>query len=68
VYTWQFAPGSELSVTYKNAAENNERFYTKRYSQNLDNVLSGPQNNSLSVKVLYFVDYLDLIKKHKHGS
>lgn len=68
VYTWQFAPGSELSVTYKNAAENNERFYTKRYTKNFDNIISGPQNNSLSVKVLYFVDYLDLIKKKKIGS
>lgn len=65
VYAWQFAPGSELSVAYKNAAENNERFYTKHYTRNFDKIVSGPQNNSLSVKVLYFVDYLDLIKKKK---
>lgn len=65
VYVWQFSPGSELSVAYKNAAENNERFYTRHYTRNFDKIISGPQNNSLSVKVLYFVDYLDLIKKKK---
>lgn len=65
VYMWQFAPGSELSITYKDAAETSEQFYTKRYGRNFENVLSGPQNNSLSIKVLYFVDYLNLKKKKK---
>jgi hypothetical protein len=65
VYTWQFKPGSELSITYKDAAETNETFYSKRYNRNLDHVLSSPQNNSLSIKLLYFIDYLDLLKKKK---
>jgi len=64
-YVWQFTPGSELNITYKNAAESNEQFLTKRYSRNFDKVISGPQNNSLSVKVLYYIDYLDLVKKKK---
>jgi hypothetical protein len=63
IYTWQFAPGSELSITYKDLAENNENFYTKKYKNNLENILSGPQNNSLSVKMLYYIDFLDLRKK-----
>lgn len=63
MYLWQFSPGSELSITYKNAAETNEKFYSKGYGRNIDYVLSGPQNNSLSIKVLYYVDYLNLIKK-----
>jgi hypothetical protein len=62
-YVWQFTPGSELSITYKNAAERNEKVLTKGYSRNFDKVLSGPQNNSLSIKVLYYIDYLNLIKK-----
>ncbi|WP_113651329.1 DUF5916 domain-containing protein [Pedobacter namyangjuensis] len=63
VYSWVFSPGSELSVTYKNAAETNEKFLMKRYNRNFSNIVSGPQNNSLSIKVLYYVDYLNLIKK-----
>lgn len=65
VYLWQFSPGSELSITYKNAAETSENSYTKRYGRNFDYVLSGPQNNSLSIKILYYIDYLDLVKKKK---
>ncbi|TDQ11854.1 DUF5916 domain-containing protein [Pedobacter metabolipauper] len=65
VYTWQFAPGSELSITYKDISETNEDFYTSRYSRNISNILNSPQNNSLSVKMLYFIDYHDLRKKKK---
>ncbi|MBB2146328.1 hypothetical protein GM921_12575 [Pedobacter sp. LMG 31464] len=62
-YVWQFTPGSELSITYKDAAETNDKFLTKRYGKNFDKVISGPQNNSLSIKVLYYIDYLGLVKK-----
>ncbi|WP_316827460.1 DUF5916 domain-containing protein [Pedobacter miscanthi] len=65
IYTWQFAPGSTLSVSYKDAAETYETYYTQRYNKNLSGILNAPQNNSLSVKVLYYVDYLDLKKKRK---
>ncbi|WP_231427039.1 DUF5916 domain-containing protein [Pedobacter sp. Leaf250] len=65
IYTWQFAPGSTLSVSYKDAAETYDSYFTQRYNKNLNGILSAPQNNSLSVKVLYFVDYLDLKKKRK---
>jgi len=65
IYTWQFAPGSTLSVSYKDAAETYDTFYTQRYNKNLSGILNSPQNNSLSVKVLYYIDYLDLKKKHK---
>lgn len=62
-YVWQFTPGSELNITYKNAAESNEKVLTTRYARNLDNILSGAQNNSLSIKVLYYIDYLNLKKR-----
>jgi hypothetical protein len=64
IYTWQFAPGSELSITYKNLSETNDSYLTKRYFRNLDYIVSGPQNNSLSIKMLYYIDYLDL-RRHK---
>ncbi len=65
VYTWVFKPGSELSVTYKNAAETYDQYLTKRYNRNIENILSGPQNNSISIKMLYYIDYLDLKKRNK---
>jgi len=62
IYVWQFAPGSELTLSYKQAAETNNDFYTKRYNRNLEDILSAPQNTSLSVKILYYIDYLNLRK------
>jgi hypothetical protein len=65
IYTWQFAPGSELTLSYKDAAETNDPYFTRRYNSNLDGILGAPQNNSVSVKVLYFIDYLNLKRKKK---
>lgn len=63
VYTWQFAPGSEFSLTWKDAAQFNQDFFTPGYGQNLSNTLKSPQNNSVSIKVLYYLDYLQLRKR-----
>jgi len=62
VYAWWFAPGSQVSVVWKNAAgsflEGNTA--TPQYFDNLSNTLNTPHNNSVSVKVLYYLDYLAL--------
>ncbi len=61
-YSWQFSPGSSLIVTYKNQILRDpypvspaELAYD--YKRNLDLVLNNPQTNSLSLKVLYYLDY-----------
>jgi hypothetical protein len=64
-YTWQFAPGSELNITYKNLEESNGNTLYKDYSRNLETTLNSPQNNSLSVKVLYYIDYLDIKRNYR---
>jgi hypothetical protein len=33
------------------------------YFRNFDRVTAIPQNNNISLKILYYVDYLQLIKK-----
>ena len=65
IYTWQFAPGSELSIAYKDASEYSGNQLKRNYSRNFASTLSSPQNNSLSVKMLYYVDYLDIKRKLK---
>ena len=62
-YIWQFAPGSELTVTWKDASMASENQVLRGYSKNLSHIFNTPQNNSLSVKVLYYIDYLQLRKK-----
>ena len=63
IYTWQFAPGSELTVAWKDASIISEREVKRGYGNNLGHIFTAPQNNSLSLKVLYYVDYLQLKKK-----
>ena len=60
VFTWNFAPGSELLLVWKNAIfEDGERLY-ERYWDNLESTLHSAQINSVSIKVLYYLDYLKL--------
>lgn len=65
VYRWQFLPGSELSVVWKNNTSSFNRIVTDGYGYNLVHTFDRPQNNTLSVKVLYFLDYLTLKKLKK---
>ena len=65
VYTWQFAPGSFINIVWKNSIENFDRAVSDGYFKNFDKTLGTDQNNNLSFKVLYFLDYLQLKKHHK---
>ena len=61
LFNWRFAPGSTLSISYKNIFENagNEIL---TYSKNFDTVFNNPHTHTLSLKVLYYLDYLQLRK------
>ncbi len=63
VYTWQFAPGSEFSIAWKDSSSENDSDIRKNYGRNFDHIINSPQNNNLSLKVLYYLDYLQLRKK-----
>lgn len=65
VYTWQFAPGSEMSVVWKNAIYRFTRQTGQGYFNNLEDTLTSDQSNMLSVKILYFIDYLTVKRKLK---
>ena len=63
VYTWRFAPGSELSVVWKNSIYNSsdEIFYD--FGENFTNMFASDKTNSISLKVLYYLDYQYLKKR-----
>ncbi len=67
VYNWQFAQGSFFSIVWKDIADNFEYNgnFEKKYSKNLGNTINGNQFNSLSVRVIYFLDYLTVRNKLK---
>jgi len=55
-FRWVFAPGSEVVFAWKNAAYSLLHTVTTNYMDNLQKSLEN-QSNSLSVKVLYYIDY-----------
>lgn len=67
VYTWQFAPGSFINIVWKNAATDFNRLSESGYFKNFSNTLKIEDNNNISFKIIYFLDYLQLknIKKKK---
>jgi hypothetical protein len=62
VYTWQFAPGSFVNVVWKNSIFKSGNIIERDYFKNLGNTLDTDQNNNISLKVIYFLDYLDIKK------
>lgn len=66
VYTWQFAQGSFIYVVWKDISESFSRNFESNYISNLGKTLENPQSNSLSVRVIYFLDYLTA-KKQLHS-
>ncbi len=63
VYTWQFAAGSFINIVWKNVIYNDNNL-TSNYFKNLNNTISASQNNNLSLKIIYYLDYLNLKKKN----
>lgn len=60
IYTWQFAPGSFINVSWKTAGEQFDKLVKENYYRNLRTTLGNPQQNNFSVKIIYFLDYLML--------
>ena len=65
VFTWNFAPGSEMLVVWKNAIYQNDAEAIDDFFNNLERTLDSPANNSFSIKVMYYLDYHYLKKKVK---
>jgi hypothetical protein len=65
IFRWIFAPGSELTFSWKNAIFTDGEEVNPDYFDNLSNTWHSDQINSLSVKILYYIDYNSLRKKRQ---
>jgi hypothetical protein len=64
-YTWDFIWGSRLTFAWKNALGgivDLDPYQYKKYGKNLSEVVSSPHSNEVSLKIVYFLDYLKLKK------
>jgi hypothetical protein len=56
-FRWIFAPGSELSLAWKNSILDETDTYRPEYFSNLRDTWNLAQTNSISLKLLYYIDY-----------
>ena len=57
-YSWWFAPGSQISVLYRNNAANFTRNINSDFGSNVTNLLNNEAlNHSFSISMRYFIDY-----------
>ena len=65
IYTslvWQFKPGSELSLVYQNSIYSSGQEILSNYFDDVNATFQNAQTNSLSLKVVYYIDY-QMIKR-----
>lgn len=63
VFQWQFAPGSSVNLVWKNSIYDEVPGTIEGYFNDLNRTFEAKQLNTISLKVLYFFDYLYLKKK-----
>ncbi|MCP4180100.1 MAG: carbohydrate binding family 9 domain-containing protein [bacterium] len=56
-FRWEFAPGSELRINWKNAIEADDDGIITGYIDNINHTFDQLQVNSFSIKLLYYLDY-----------
>lgn len=62
-YSWWFAPGSQISVLYRNNASDFRRDIDHRIGNNFKNLFQNNLNNIFSVSIRYFIDYNSIKNK-----
>ena len=61
-FNWWFAPGSQISLVWKNAIDNEDDILINHWVDNVEESFNLAQQNSVSLKVIYYLDYLYLRK------
>lgn len=56
-YSWWFAPGSQVTLLYRNATDSYLPQSGQSFKNNFDYMFSQPMLNNLSLKVTYYLDY-----------
>ena len=69
-YVYWFAPGSQISILYRNNAATSERTINKDFSENVSGLLNNDRlSHVFSISVRYFIDYNQVKNnfKNKNG-
>jgi len=55
--TWHFAPGSQMTLAWKNVIDHRESVIPPGYMDNFREMIDHPQINSISIRILYYLDF-----------
>lgn len=66
IYSWRFAPGSDLFIMWKNIINDFSRGLQSNYLQSLFSLPHLPQENGFSLRLIYYLDYA-LLKRKWHS-
>jgi hypothetical protein len=61
-YNWQFSPGSEIRAIWKRSIGTNDINTTLNFFENFDNTISAPNFDTITIRLVYFIDYLNVKK------
>ncbi|MEM6684753.1 MAG: DUF5916 domain-containing protein [Bacteroidota bacterium] len=64
-YTWQFGPGNFLTALYRNQIFNQTTASDAGYFDSLNSLFNAPIDHTLSVRLVYFIDYNNVKKLFK---
>ncbi|WP_034040204.1 DUF5916 domain-containing protein [Wocania ichthyoenteri] len=67
-YSWQFAPGSQLTALYRNSLFNSDTASKDTYFNSLNTLFDQPIKHVFSLKLQYFIDYSNLKNVFKRKS
>lgn len=67
-YSWQIAPGSFVTINWKDAIKDEQGVVEENFGKNFSNTINANQQNSFSIKVTYFIDYLTLKNRLRNSS
>ncbi len=69
-YSWQFTPGSFLTVLYRNQLSNYDNASTDSFGNSLKTLFNQSIQNTFSIRIQYFIDYVGIknVLKKKSNS
>lgn len=56
-YSWWFAPGSQLSLLYRNYSQEETNIVQRNLNRNINSIFNANMTNILSISLRYFIDY-----------
>lgn len=67
-YSWQIAPGSFITINWKDAIIDEHVQVEENFGKNFNNTINANQQNTFSIKITYFIDYLTLKNSMRKSS